>query len=33
MRSVKVRDLTDANARDDGIQVVRRKGSHANVTR
>lgn len=32
MRSVEVRDLTDANALEDGIHVRRRKGSADNVT-
>lgn len=33
MRSVEVRDLTDANAQEDGIVVRRRKGSRDNLTR
>jgi site-specific recombinase XerD len=32
MRSVEVRDLTDANATDEGIIVIRRKGSLDNIT-
>ena len=33
MRAVEVRDLTDANAHEDGIVVRRRKGSRDNLTR
>ncbi len=33
MRSVEVRDLTDANAQEGSVVVRRRKGSRDNLTR